>query len=85
MCIGSVHCTAACGQFICVAVQLVQAKYVCCTCVRKSCLTVPKLCIQDLRGWGRCLKAILFAHVMCRPSSEDPHWRERKYYYLYKL
>jgi hypothetical protein len=29
-------CTAAGGQFICVAVQLVQAKCVCCTCVRTA-------------------------------------------------
>ena len=29
-------CTVAGGQFICVVVQLVQAKCVCCTCVRTA-------------------------------------------------
>ena len=39
-------CTAAHGQFICVAVQLVQAKCVCCTCVRTAFYRVAVILLE---------------------------------------
>ena len=39
-------CTEAGGQFICVAVQLVQAKCVCCTCVRTAFYRVAVIFLQ---------------------------------------